>query len=107
MIKISKNDTYFSVTGDYSINWFLNNINNGNWEEETFKIFDLYKNPNKIYLDIGAWIGPTVLYNAQKFKNIYCFEPDPVAYENLKNNITINNYNNINIIFRYLFMNIN
>lgn len=102
MLKVKKNDKEFYVVGDFSCNWFNASLNNGNWEEETFTIFDYYKNCDKIYLDIGAWIGPTVLYNASNFKTVYCFEPDPIALERLNKNIEINNYTNIYVIDKAL-----
>ena len=92
---ISKNNTNFYVTGPYS-DWFISEMNNNNWENDTFNIIDYYKDTNKIYIDIGAWIGPTVLFSANKYNNIICFEPDPVAYDILNNNIEVNNFNNIN-----------
>ncbi|PWW31910.1 FkbM family methyltransferase [Cytobacillus oceanisediminis] len=61
-----------------------------NWETETFRIFQRFLSNKHSYLDIGAWIGPTVLYGAQIAKHVYALEPDPVAYKELINNIKIN-----------------
>jgi FkbM family methyltransferase len=94
---INKRNTTFQVTGNHK-KWFLNSIHNGNWEEETFNVLDEYQNKEKIYLDIGSWVGPTVLYSADKFKHIYSFEPDPIAVETLEKNISINNFQNITVI---------
>ncbi len=41
-------------------------------------------------IDIGAWIGPTTLYGANLARHVYAFEPDPVAYDELKYNVAIN-----------------
>lgn len=98
LLKVVKRDIIFNVCGEFSNSWFNTNINNGKWEEDTFNIFDYYANNDKIYIDIGAWIGPTVLYNANKYKKIYCFEPDPVALDRLSQNISVNDFNNIVII---------
>ena len=70
---IIKRKTEFNISGKYSVDWFVPNIHYGNWEEDTFNILDHYQNPYKTYIDIGAWIGPTVLYSASKFKNVVCF----------------------------------
>jgi len=65
------------------------------WEENTFKIFDKFLNKNKSFLDIGAWIGATGIYASYKCKQVVCVEPDPVAYEFLLENISLNNITNI------------
>lgn len=67
----------------------------GRWEPETFAIFDRYLNQDSVYCDMGAWIGPTVLYAARKCKLAYAFEPDPVAYRFLRWNIELNKQTNI------------
>lgn len=65
------------------------------WEPETFTIFDQYLRPDKNYIDIGAWIGPTVLYAAQKAKTVYAVEPNPASFIALKTNVELNGYNNV------------
>lgn len=99
---IIKNNTEFNIIGKYSLDWFIPNIMNGNWELDTFSILDSYQNQDKIYIDIGAWIGPTVLYSANKFKQIICFEPDPIAIERLNDNLSVNNFTNIIVITKAL-----
>jgi FkbM family methyltransferase len=79
--------------------FFVNTSNNtafwaqlqlGLWEPNTFKIFDTFLDPEHSYIDIGSWIGPTVLYGCQKAKYCYAFEPDPVAFGFLNNNVDLN-----------------
>jgi FkbM family methyltransferase len=41
-------------------------------------------------VDIGAWIGPVSLYVASKTTRCFSFEPDPVAFKELTNNINLN-----------------
>ena len=60
------------------------------WENETFKIFDKFLKYEFSYIDIGSWIGPTVLYGCQKSKHCFALEPDPVAYKELLKNIGAN-----------------
>jgi FkbM family methyltransferase len=43
---------------------------------------------DKTVLDIGANIGNHSIFFANKFKNVYAFEPNPVTYEVLKINCT-------------------
>jgi FkbM family methyltransferase len=99
---IKKNNTQFYIKGEYSIDWFVSNFENNIWECDTFNILDYYKNKDSIYIDIGAWIGPTVLYSANKYKQVICFEPDPIAITRLKENLSVNNLENITLITKAL-----
>jgi FkbM family methyltransferase len=69
---------------------FWKRLNTGHWEPYTFNIFDHFITADTIFLDIGSWIGPTALYAAQIAKHSYAFEPDPVAFKELENNVSIN-----------------
>lgn len=98
-MKIVKNDCSFEISENepYSMKWFSNNQLD-KWEQDTFNVFEHYKNHKGIYIDIGAWIGPTVLYCANIFKKVIALEPDPVALSRLKKNISANNFNNIVLV---------
>lgn len=89
-IVITKNNTNFKVIYNPYTSWVWNEILNNRWEEETFKIFDRFIDPEYSYMDIGAWIGPTVLFGANKAKHTYAIEPDPVALNELKMNLDLN-----------------
>ncbi len=65
------------------------------WEPETFNVLSKFLKPDSVYLDIGAWIGPTVIYASKLCKKVICFEPDPIAYKHLLTNIQRNNLTNI------------
>jgi FkbM family methyltransferase len=69
---------------------FWTNVIEGIWEPETFDVFDAHITPETLMLDIGAWIGPTALYAAQKAARVVAFEPDPVAFEQLGRNLELN-----------------
>ena len=62
----------------------------GKWEPETFAVLNAHLGPDRDYLDIGAWIGPTVLYGARKARRVVALEPDPVAFRALSWNIELN-----------------
>lgn len=64
------------------------------WETNTFNIFDKFLKKDKCFLDIGAWVGATSIYAAQLCDKIYCIEPDPVAFNFLQQNLTLNNITN-------------
>ena len=65
-------------------------VNAKQWEYETYRIFDVFLNKEHSYVDMGAWVGPTVLYGAQLAKHCYAIEPDAVALQNLIQNINLN-----------------
>ncbi len=67
----------------------------GDWEPETFAVLDQFLSPEDDYLDIGAWIGPTVLYGARKARHVFCFEPDPTAFRHLAWNLDLNDIHNV------------
>jgi FkbM family methyltransferase len=70
-------------------------ISKGCWEPYTFRILSRFLSRDSIYCDIGAWIGPTVIYAARKCKRVICFEPDFFAYQYLLQNIHLNSLYNV------------
>lgn len=87
-----ENDIYTVAEGH---DWFWEKFANGSWEPETFKIFDAFLDREKIFVDIGAWIGPTTLYAASRAKQVFAFEPDPIAYRSLVQNLELNRIENV------------
>lgn len=63
---------------------------NGGWEPETFAIFERFIDKRHSYIDIGAWIGPTLLFGCQLAGSAYAIEPDPFAYSELDRNVALN-----------------
>ena len=62
----------------------------GKWEEATLDTFDRHLNRSTVFLDIGAWIGPTALYAAARAKRVIAIEADPVAAGLLRKNVALN-----------------
>jgi len=65
------------------------------WETYVFTVMDRYLTRKQNFIDVGAWNGAVSLYASNLCKNVYAFEPDPVAYEDLIKNKGINEYTNI------------
>lgn len=65
-------------------------VQKGEWEPDTFHIFDAFLKKDQCYIDIGAWIGITTLYGSQLAKHCYAMEPDPIAMNYLEENIALN-----------------
>ena len=70
---------------------FWRQVIDGIWEPQTYNIFDRFLKPEMTYLDLGAWIGPTVMYAAPMVKRAIAVEPDPVAFPMLQQHIVSNN----------------
>jgi len=69
---------------------FWSEVAQGSWEPATFRIFERFLSPGHTYLDIGCWIGPTLLYGCQIARSAYGLEPDPLAFRELERNIELN-----------------
>lgn len=97
-MKVSKNNIDFNVEDNTPGNpgfWTL--VETDEWESFTFKIFSKFLDKEHSFLDIGAWIGPTVLYGSKLALHCFAIEPDPIAYAILKQNISLNNFLNIDV----------
>ena len=71
-------------------------VNKGGFEPNYFTVLDKYLSPDSVYCDIGSWIGPTIMYASRICKQVYCFEPDNIAYKFLEQNIRLNDLQNVN-----------
>lgn len=74
-----------------------------NWENETFDIFDKALDINKIFIDIGAWIGTTCMYASRKSKHIYCIEADKNSFDDMSLNLKENCSNNYTLINKAIY----
>ena len=88
VIQVMVNNTKFGVLEHH----FYNYHKVLKWEMYTYLIFKKYLRKDRSYIDIGAWIGPTILYAWEiGVKSIYGVEPNPNSFEMLKYNCKINN----------------
>ena len=78
---------------------FWNNFSN--WEQNDLDFVSQIAEENKIFIDIGAWIGPYTLIAASMGMKVYAFEPDKVAFQELKKNIKLNNFKHNPEIFNF------
>jgi FkbM family methyltransferase len=71
--------------------WFFGVLSDKTWEPHSFKVLDLFlKNPESCYVDIGAWIGPLLVYAMKKVNRFVALEPDQKALKMLIDNIKLN-----------------
>lgn len=78
----------FTVAEGYDRFWRKATI--GRWEPSTFEVIRRMVDADTVVLDIGAWIGPTVLYEARRAARVIAFEPDPKSAEVLRENLSLN-----------------
>lgn len=69
---------------------FWRAVGNGAWEPETYALFERFLRKDRSYLDVGAWIGPTVLYGCRLARLAVAVEPDRVAFPELAGNVSLN-----------------
>jgi FkbM family methyltransferase len=74
---------------------FWRKVSRGRWKPDTYRVLAEFLNRNSVYYDIGAWIGPTVIFAATKCKRVVCFEPDPIAFQYLLWNINLDELHNV------------
>jgi FkbM family methyltransferase len=79
----------FYVNGSHFPQWW-NSVAEGKWEPETFLVLESFIEPGSTYIDVGAWIGATVLFAADQAGRTIAFEPDPSILPLLKENIALN-----------------
>jgi FkbM family methyltransferase len=65
-------------------------VSDGAWEPDTFAVFRRFIDREHSYVDIGSWVGPTLLYGSKLAKHAYGVEPDPIAFKELKQNLALN-----------------
>ena len=86
-----------------NFNWFIDYFRTGEWEKFTYEVFEKSSRNDKMALDIGAWIGATSIWLSKNFKEVYSFEPDPVAFEALRENLKCNDCKNVLPIDKALY----
>jgi FkbM family methyltransferase len=80
----------FDVSADEEYREFWDWYESDGWEPDTVAAFEGFLRPDTRYVDLGAWIGPTVLLAAATVAVAVCAEPDPRAYAVLGENLARN-----------------
>lgn len=62
---------------------YWNLYHSGSWEPGTKAFLKEHLSPGDLFVDIGAWIGPTVLWALEFGASVIAIEPDPIALEGL------------------------
>jgi FkbM family methyltransferase len=98
-LKINKNQEIFLIRNnedDANLHFWKNIYKN--WDNDKFNVFDKFLDKNKIFIDIGGWIGTTCMYGSRNSKHVYSIEADNKSFEDLSLNCQTNckNYTLIN-----------
>ena len=101
-VKIIKRDETFIIEKSDSNISFWNNIYT-NWESETFDVFDKFLSKDKMFIDIGSWIGTTSMYGSRKSKHVFCIEADTQSFQDLSRNMKTNCTNNYTLIHNAIY----
>jgi FkbM family methyltransferase len=62
----------------------------GAWEPELLAVLEAQVSPGAVFLDIGAWVGPTALFAALLGAEVVAVEADPAAADRLAANLAAN-----------------
>lgn len=73
------------------------------WENPAFYILDKYFDKNKIFIEIGGWVGTTCMYACRKNKHVYCIEADPLSFQDLTRNCQNNCQHNYTLLNYAIF----
>ena len=65
-------------------------IGTGQWESHSFDIIDYFVKKENTVIDIGSWSGVISLYTAHIAKTVHAIDPDPICFEELQQNISLN-----------------
>lgn len=71
--------------------WF----SSGQWETTTIEEADKLLHKGDLLFDIGAWVGPLTLWEASRGVKVVAVEPDPVAFDLLRQNVIINGFKDL------------
>jgi FkbM family methyltransferase len=69
---------------------FWDKVERGLWEPGTLALLEREIAPGTIFLDLGAWVGPTALYAAALGARVIALEADPAALSQLQRNLAAN-----------------
>lgn len=67
------------------------------WENETFEVFNRFKDDQAIAIDIGAWIGATTIWLSKNFHHVVAIEADKEAIKSISGNLRASECSNVTL----------
>jgi FkbM family methyltransferase len=86
--KVKLGDAVVTVADDQPTFW--DRVEAGRWESGTLAVMRARVDPSTVFIDLGAWVGPTALYAAALGARVIAVEADPVALDQLRRNLGAN-----------------
>jgi FkbM family methyltransferase len=86
--KVKLGDATIAVADDQPTFW--DRVDAGRWENGTLAVMRARLDRTSLFLDLGAWVGPTALYGAALGARVIAVEADPAALDQLKRNLAAN-----------------
>ncbi|NTV48338.1 MAG: FkbM family methyltransferase [Geobacteraceae bacterium] len=84
---VTINDTRFKVAP----HWFWKEFSQQMWEPYTYELMRKCLKADSVYVDVGTWVGPTILYAAELgVRKIYGIEANPLTFNLLTDTISYN-----------------
>lgn len=65
------------------------------WDPHLRPIFERYANPERVALDVGAYIGFHTVFLSERFKTVHAFEPQARCFRLLNANVELNRCDNV------------
>ena len=78
---------------------FFRDTSSKTWRRERFAVLDRFLGPGKLFVDVGAWLGPQTVYAARAVKaRVVALEPDPAALRALDMAVLTNDCTQVFVI---------
>lgn len=78
------------LDGDEGLASFWSKYQENAWDPDALSFLMQFVQPNELFVDIGAWVGPLSLLAAARGARVIAFEPDEVAYSRLERTVELN-----------------
>jgi FkbM family methyltransferase len=82
--------TFFIETRDSDENLVFWKDKYLTWDPQVHDVMDRFLRTDKVFLDIGGWIGTTSLYGSALSRHVYVIEADPLSMKDLAYNCSLN-----------------
>jgi len=103
-ISVRKNNEDFLIENredDKNLRFWINYF--PGWEQDTFSVFDKFLTADKVFIDIGGWIGTTAMYGSRKSKHVYSVEADKYALNDMNLNLKLNCKDNYTLVNKAIY----
>ena len=89
-VKILNRPVQIDATNDYYGEGFWDKITRNQWEPDTLSFIETYCNSETHFMDIGAANGAMTFAAALCGSTTTSYEPDPIIFKSLKQNVLLN-----------------